>query len=406
LAGVRVLDLTTFLSGPFCTQLLGDLGAEIIKVEPPDGDSSRSIPPHFVGEDSAYFLSTNRNKRSVVVDLKHPAGIDAVRRLVDASDVVIENFRPGVCARLGLDPAELRARTPRLVWCSISGFGQTGPESQRPAYDMIVQALSGVMSLTGEPGRPSVRLGIPAGDLVAGLYAAIAIQAALHRRDRTGEGATLDVAMLDCQLAMLSYQAVYSMLSGTTPPPQGSAHDSIPTYRTFVAGDGRQFAVTANTERMWEGLCDAFDRRDLLDDGRFATLSSRLEHVRDLADTLETTVLSRPAAEWVDRLQARDVPVALIATVPDALEASRKSGREMVRELHSERGTVPVVSLPIRVDGRPAEDGEYPPALGADTRAILAEVAGMSPGEIAELVSSGAVSDAGSGDGGSGDGGA
>src|SRR5712692_7012749 len=151
LAGVRVLDLTTFLSGPFCTQLLGDLGAEIVKVEPPDGDSSRSIPPHFVGEDSAYFLSTNRNKRSVVVDLKHPAGIDAVRRLVDASDVVIENFRPGVCARLGLDPAELRARTPRLVWCSISGFGQTGPESQRPAYDMIVQALSGVMSLTGSP---------------------------------------------------------------------------------------------------------------------------------------------------------------------------------------------------------------------------------------------------------------
>ncbi|HEX9506169.1 MAG TPA: CoA transferase [Acidimicrobiia bacterium] len=399
LAGVRVLDLTTFLSGPFCTQLLGDLGAEIVKVEPPDGDSSRSIPPHFVGEDSAYFLSTNRNKRSVVVDLKHPAGIDAVRRLVDASDVVIENFRPGVCARLGLDPAELRARTPRLVWCSISGFGQTGPESQRPAYDMIVQALSGVMSLTGEPGRPSVRLGIPAGDLVAGLYAAIAIQAALHRRDRTGEGATLDVAMLDCQLAMLSYQAVYSMLSGTTPPPQGSAHDSIPTYRTFVAGDGRQFVVTANTERMWEGLCDAFDRRDLLDDGRFATLSSRLEHVRDLADTLETTVLGRPAAEWVDRLQARDVPVALIATVPDALEASRKSGREMVRELHGERGTVPVVALPIRVDGRPAEDGEYPPALGADTRAILAEVAGMAPGEIAELVSSGAVSDAGSGDG-------
>ncbi len=393
LAGVRVVDLTTFLSGPFCTQLLGDLGADVIKVEPPSGDSSRRIPPHFVGEDSAYFLSTNRNKRSVVVDLKQRAGIDVVERLIEASDVVVENFRPGVCTRLGLDPAGFRRRQPRLVWCSISGFGQTGSEAERPAYDMIVQALSGVMSLTGEPGRPSVRLGIPAGDLVAGLYGAIAIQAALHRRDRTGEGASLDVAMLDCQLAMLSYQAVYSMVSGTTPQPQGSAHDSIPTYRTFVARDGRQFAVTANTDRMWEGLCDAFDRRDLLEDRRFATLSSRLEYARDLSDTLETAVRTRSAAEWVDRLRERDVPVALIATVPEALEAARASGRGMVRELHGERGTVPTVSLPIRVDGQAADDGTYPPALGADTSAILSDVVGLSPSAVAHLVSSRVVGD-------------
>jgi crotonobetainyl-CoA:carnitine CoA-transferase CaiB-like acyl-CoA transferase len=271
LNGVRVVDLTTFLSGPFCTQILADLGAEIIKVEPFGGDSSRAIPPHFVGDDSAYYLGNNRSKRSIALDLKSPEGLRIARDLIARSDVVVENFRPGVCERLGLDVDALRAERPDLVWASISGFGQTGPWRDRPAYDMIVQALSGVMSLTGEVGRAPVRAGVPIGDLVAGLYAAIGVLAGLAERGRgVAGGRTIDVSMLDCQLAMLSYQAVYAMHSGTTPAPQGRAHDSIPTYRAFTAGDGRALVVTANTERMWAGLCHVLGLSHLVDEPRFA----------------------------------------------------------------------------------------------------------------------------------------
>jgi CoA:oxalate CoA-transferase len=255
LTGITVVDFTTFLSGPFCCQILGDLGARVIKVEPPAGDLTRSIPPHFVGPDSAYYLSTNRNKESVVIDLKNSAGRALARQLIEHGDVVVENYRPGVAARLGLDPRQLHEEHPQLIWASISGFGQTGPDRDRPAYDMIVQALSGAMSLTGEPGRPAVRLGLPVGDLVAGMYAALGIIAALFDRTRTGKGRLLDVAMLDSLLSMLSYQGVYTTVSGIAPQPQGARHDSIPTYRTFTGGDGREFAVTANTERMWRTLC-------------------------------------------------------------------------------------------------------------------------------------------------------
>lgn len=226
LAGYRIVDLTTFLSGPFCTQILADLGAEVVKVEAPEGDSSRAIPPHFVGSDSAYYLGINRNKQSVAIDIKQPEGLELVKRLIAEADVVVENYRPGVAARIGLDIAALRAAKPALIWASVSGFGQTGPWRDKPAYDMIVQALSGVMSLTGEPGRPAVRLGIPAGDMVAGMYAAIAVNAALADRERCGEGRVIDVSMLDCQLAMLSYQSTYALVAGTTPQPQGARHDS------------------------------------------------------------------------------------------------------------------------------------------------------------------------------------
>ncbi|MDB5819276.1 MAG: carnitine dehydratase [Rhizobacter sp.] len=278
LAGYRVLDLTTFLSGPFCTQILADLGAEVVKLEAPEGDSSRAIPPHFVEGDSAYYLGINRNKQSLAVDMKNPDGLALVRKLIAEADVVVENYRPGVAMRIGLDIEALRKARPSLVWASISGFGQTGPWKDKPAYDMIVQALSGVMSLTGEPGRPAVRLGIPAGDMVAGMYAAIAINAALADRERHGEGRTIDVSMLDCQLAMLSYQSTYALVAGTTPHAQGARHDSIPTYRSFVARDGRELVVTANTERMWRGLCDGLGLGSLPPDPRFASGGKRLKN--------------------------------------------------------------------------------------------------------------------------------
>ena len=274
LAGLRVLDLTTFLSGPFCTHILADLGADVVKVESLDGDSSRHIPPFFVGPDSAYFLAANASKRSIAVNLKSPEGQAIAADLALRSDVLVENFRPGVSARLGLDPALLQARHPALVWASISGFGQTGPWRDRPAYDIIVQALSGVMSLTGMPDAPAMRLGIPAGDLVAGMYAAVAVLAALAERSRTGRGGRADISMLDGQLSMLSYQALYATVGGITPQPQGSRHDSIPTYRSFRGGDGRELVVAANTERMWAGLCDALGLARLVTDPRFATAAA------------------------------------------------------------------------------------------------------------------------------------
>ncbi|MFD1860270.1 CoA transferase [Aeromicrobium camelliae] len=380
LDGIRVVDLTTFLSGPFGTQMLVDLGAEVIKVEPLAGDSSRSIPPHFVGEDSAYFLANNRSKRSVAIDLKDPDGLDAVRKLIAAADVVVENFRPGVCERLGLSPRELRAQRPDLIWVSISGFGQVGPWKDKPAYDMIVQALSGVMSLTGEPepGRPAVRLGIPAGDLVAGMFAAFGTLAAYIRRLRTGKGAQLDVSMLDSQLVMTSYQAVYAMLSGVTPGPQGARHDSIPTYRSFRGGDDREFVVTANTERMWQGLCRVIGRPELIDDERFATPGGRLAHRDELWPVLEAAFTQKDAATWVQLLEQERVPCALIKTVTEALDDARESGHQMVVELTDDEGhAVEVVGNPVRLIGEQGYEPQeyaYPPKLGEHSRDLLREV--------------------------------
>ncbi|MEM8873546.1 MAG: CoA transferase [Planctomycetota bacterium] len=370
LAGYRVLDLTTFLSGPFCTQILGDLGADVVKVESPSGDSSRHIPPHFVGDDSAYFIANNRNKRSVAVNLKDADGLAFVRKLILNADVVVENYRPGVLKRLGLDVEALRHEQPRLIWASISGFGQDGSLRDRPAYDMIVQAMSGVMSLTGEPGRPAARLGIPAGDTVAGLYATIAINAALADRERTGQGRWIDVAMLDCQLAMLSYQSAYALIGGVTPQRQGAGHDSIPTYRSFMGGDGREFVVTANTEKMWQGLCSVLGHAEWVADERFADGKARHANREALWGLLEPAFKERTAAEWVDALVEAGVPAALIRSVPEALDGARTSGREMVQTLPNDHRDVEVVGNPIHFAGEEPIAPTAPPALGADATSV------------------------------------
>lgn len=386
LTGIKVLDMTTFLSGPFCTQILGDLGAEVLKLEPLDGDASRAIPPYFVGKDSAYYLGNNRNKRSIAINLKTTAGLEITKRLVARSDVVVENFRPGVCQRLGLHPDEIRAEQPGLIWASISGFGQQSPWSDRPAYDMIVQALSGVMSLTGEPERPSVRLGIPAGDLVAGMFAVIGILAALPDRIRTGQGRSLDVSMLDGLLSMLSYQAVYSMVGGITPKPQGSGHDSIPTYRSFTGGDGRELVVTANTERMWRDLCQVLALPELVDDTRFVDGPARLVNKYQLWPLLEDAFTHQPANVWVDRLTVAQVPAALIKTVPEALDDAKQAGRGMVVELaHRDGRRVSVLGNPVAFQGEAPPEHSFPPSLGEDTEAVLVQHLGMSVTEIERL---------------------
>ncbi|TDR89154.1 CaiB/BaiF CoA transferase family protein [Enterovirga rhinocerotis] len=392
LAGLRVLDFTQVLSGPFGTQVLGDLGAEVIKVEPLTGDSTRAMPPHYVAGDSAYFLSINRNKRSIALDLKAPEGLALARRLALASDVVVENFRPGVLDRLGLGVEGLRAEKPDLIWCSISGFGQTGPYRDKPAFDLTVQALSGGMSLTGEEGGRPVRAGLPIADIVAGLYGVIGILAALERRRATGQGEVVDVSMLDCQAALLSYQAAYHLHSGQVPGPQGRGHASVVTYNTFTAGDGREFVVAALTDALWLKLCRAIERQDLADDPRFATGTLRLANREPLTALLEARFREAGADAWVERLERDGIPVAVVNTLDRVVSDPQILARGMVAELAAEDGRrTRVIGDPLRFASASKTTPRYPPALGEDSDAVLRDVLGLGPEEIAGLRETGVV---------------
>jgi CoA:oxalate CoA-transferase len=394
LSHLRVLDLTQFLSGPYATQILGDLGAEIIKVEPPDGDMTRGLPPHFVGTQSAYYLSVNRNKRSLAIDMKNESGRALVRDLAVACDIVVENFRPGILKRLGLSYEDIAAQKPDIIWCCISGFGQDGPYRDRPAYDMIVQAMSGAMSLTGEPDGPPVRSGIPLGDIAAGMYGVIGILAAVTEREHSGRGKLVDVGMLDCQVAMLSYQAAYYLASNQVPNRQGRGHDSIPTYRAFTCGDGVDVAITANTERMWSNLCGALGRPDLVGDERFRSNDLRYANRQALWEILEACFRTKPSAEWVDDLVAAEVPAAVVNTLDRSLNDPQVLHRNMVLALTGPNGEwVRVAGNPIKFTGEPEPDHHYPPLLGADNRLILSRLLGLTDERIDGLEREGAFGD-------------
>src|SRR3984957_9259868 len=392
LSGVRILDLTQFLSGPYCTQTLADLGAEVTKIETPQGDLARHIPPHFVGDDSVYYLSVNRNKRSVVIDVKSTEGRALLKRLAQVHDIVIENFRPGVVNRLGLDFEALRVERPGLIWGSISGFGQDGPYKDRPAYDMIVQAASGGMSLTGESDGKPVRAGIPIADICAGLYAAIGVLAALQRRNTTGKGDLVDISMLDCQAAMLSYQAAYYLHSGTIPKPQGTSHDSIATYRRFTAGDGLDLVVTANTERMWQGLCRALECPELSSDPRYNSLHQRYDNRFDLWKRLEEIFLRRSAEEWVALLQSQEVPVAVINSLDRVMADPQMKHRGMVREMNATDGRhIRVMGNPIVFRDASAAAERFPSRMGEDTAVVMRDLLGLSLDEVEALARSGVI---------------
>jgi crotonobetainyl-CoA:carnitine CoA-transferase CaiB-like acyl-CoA transferase len=392
LSRLRVLDLTQFLSGPFATQILGDLGAEVIKIEPQEGELTRHLAPHFIDEDSLYYLSCNRNKRSCALDLKNPKGRELAQQLALASDIVIENFRPGVAERLGLSYDALKKSKPSLIWCSISGFGQDGPYRNRPAYDMIVQAMSGGMSMTGDRDGNSVRSGIPLGDLSAGMYAVIGVLSAVEESRHTGKGRYIDVSMLDCQVAMLSYQAAYFLNSGQVPGRQGNGHDSIPTYRAFKAGDGVDVVITANTERMWQSLCKVLELDELGEDPRFKQNGDRLRNCNDLWPLLEAAFCKRPAEDWVARLLDAEIPAAAVNTLDRTFDDPQVLHRKMVMEMRSPGGK------PARVAGNPVKfrdveemPATYPPTLGQDSQEILAEVLGLTSSEIRNLVDDGVV---------------
>jgi CoA:oxalate CoA-transferase len=393
LSHIRVLDLTEFLAGPFGTQILGDLGAEVIKIESVNGDSSRHVPPNFIAGSSTYYTCINRNKHSVVVDLKTPEGIEVIRDLAMRSDVLFENRRPGVLDRLGLSYEQLSRAHPGLIWCSVSGFGQDGPDRDAAAYDMVVQAVSGGMSLTGEKGGRPVRAGVPIGDLGAGLYGVIGILAALARRGVTGLGDHIDVAMLDVQVAFLNYQAAQYLHSGTVPGRQGREHDSLPTYRCFEARDGREIAITANTDKMWEDMCRVLSRADLISDPRFVTLHDRNRNRVALIAELEAAFKTKDASEWVTRLRAVGVPVGPINTIDRALAEPQVLHRDMVLELVGDvnEQRARVAGNPLKLKRAARKQHRFPPRLGQDTRHVLADVLGYPPERVAALIAKRAV---------------
>jgi len=372
LAGVRVIDLSMFLAGPFCTQQLADLGAEVIKIEPRSGDSTRLLPPHFHQGESLYFLSTNRSKKGMVLDLSRPDGQAILHRLAATADVVIDNYRPGVTRKLAADFDTLSRINPRIVCCSISGYGQDGPYAQRPAYDMIVQALSGGMSLTGEPGHRAVRAGVPIGDICAGLHAVIGILAALREREQSGRGQFVDISMLDVQVSMLSYQGVYHLFSGEVPGRQGRGHASIPTYASFQASDGQDVLICANTEKMWACLCDVLERPALTADPRFLTNELRHAHRAELEPILADAFAERSCADWIGRLTRAGVPCAPVNSVADALADPQVRHRDMVRDVeHARGGTVSVLGNPVRLSRSACAPFRSPPLLGQHTDEIL-----------------------------------
>ncbi|MGE0630415.1 MAG: CaiB/BaiF CoA transferase family protein [Hyphomicrobiaceae bacterium] len=392
LGHITVLDITTFLSGPFATQILGDLGADVIKVEPMTGDDTRRLPPNFIAGDSAYYHSINRNKKSVAINLRDPKGQDLVRRLATKSDVLIENMRPGGMDKYGLDYASLAELNPRLIYAALTGFGQDGPYRDQPAYDMVVQALSGGMSLTGESdGRP-VRAGIPIGDLAAGAYSVIGILAALEARHSTGKGQYIDVAMLDCQVAMLCYQAAYFLASGKVPGPQGRGHESIPSYRSFTARDGLDVVICANTDRMWRSLCDAIARTDLRDDPGLQSREGRYNRRFEIWEALEAAFLTRTADEWVEVLRAHEVPVAPVNTLDRSLSDPQVLHRGMILDIPGPGAEhVRVAGNPLKMSANDMTGHRFPPRLGEDTRDVLGARLGLPDSDIDALIAAGVV---------------
>jgi crotonobetainyl-CoA:carnitine CoA-transferase CaiB-like acyl-CoA transferase len=391
LAGVRVIDFTRILAGPFGSMFLGDMGAEVIKVEEPaKGDDTRGWPP-FVGGEATYFLAVNRSKKSLTLNMKAPEGQAILRKLIAKADVVLENFRPGTMERLGFGYAALRTLNPRLVYCSISGFGESGPEASRPGYDLIVQGESGVMDLTGFPDGPPVKVGNSIADLVAGMAAAQGITLALLARERTGRGQKVEIGMLDVMASLLTYQAGLYWNAGGQPKRRGNQHPSIVPYEVFRARDAFLTLGVANNS-LWEKTCRALERPDLVRDPRFDTDANRVTNRDVLIPLLNEVFGTRPVDEWLARLEEAGVPAGKIKTVAEVCESPHLKARGMVVKLaHPKAGSVTVMGVPVRLGETPGAATTPPPLLGQHTDEILTRLLRIPKAKVGQLRAAGVV---------------
>ena len=374
LQGIRVLDLSRVLAGPYCTMVLGDLGAEVIKVEPPEGDETRAWGPPFAEGESAYYLCVNRNKRDIVINLRTDEGKKVLRDLALQSDVLVENFRPGTLEKFGLDFATLSQSNPKLIYCSITGFGQTGPMRDKPGYDFMIQALGGLMSITGEPEGEPMKTGVAVVDLFAGQNAVIAILAALQARTLTGRGQQLDIALFDSQLGWLANVASNYLISGKLPKRHGNAHPNIVPYQSFQASDG-WFAIAVGNDRQFGRLCEVIGRLDLANDERFAKNSERVQNREELIGLLKSIFLMRPVSEWLSALDEAEIPCGPINTFEQVFSMPQVQERGMLVKMdHPTIGELPLVGSPLKFSDTPVQYRLHPPLMGEHTEEVLREL--------------------------------
>lgn len=390
LTGIKVVDLTRVLAGPFCTMTLADLGAEVLKIEKPgSGDDSRAFGPHLNGE-SAYFMSINRGKKSLTLDLKSEQGREIFLKLIDQADIVVENFKPGVMKKLGLSYETLSQRNPKLIYCASSGFGQTGPYSSRPAYDLIIQGMGGLMSITGPgPGQPT-KVGSSIADILAGMFSVIGILSALHHRNATGKGQMVDVAMLDCMVAILENAIARFTGSGVDPVPIGNRHPSIAPFTSVKTSDG-YINIACGNDQLWNKLCELIERSDLANDSRYSSNQSRCEHMEDLLPELNAAMGEKTSQFWLEKLEAGHVPAGPINSISQVLSDPQVLARKMLVELmHPVVGLTKVPGTPVKLSETPAEVNVPAPVLGQHSSEILSAL-GYTEKQIDEFKSGGVI---------------
>lgn len=389
LAGIRVLDLSTMLAGPFGSMMLADLGAEVIKVETPSGDNTRNFPPHFHRGESLYFLSFNRSKKSIAIDLKSEEGLKVFYELVKTADVVWDNYRAGITKRLKIDYDTLKQINPRIICSSITAYGEGNPyDHNDPTYDLCIQAMSGVLNMTGEPDRPPVKLGVPMADIAGGWYAVVGVLAALNARALTGEGQRVDVAMLDALTSLNCYEATYCLNSGVSPQRLGTQHRSLVPYQIFQTQD-LYIAIVVASDKFWSKLCEGIGHPEMIHDPRYCDLKARYDNREELVGRLQEILATRTCGEWLDALKSAGVPCAPVNTLEKALNEPALLYRDMVVSVEHEGEPVKLLGNPIKLSGY-TQEYACPPRLGADGEQILREL-GYSQGEIKALHAHGAV---------------